>query len=133
VLYLAKNRRTGCWEHGSARRSDGHADIRHPTPVRSGFADDPEQLFAAGWTASSDGTMARAALRVKVVLSDNSAIDATVDLYVVDGAYVLQAHLDASLADMPPELAAMLAAMADPRGRNSKAIRGAIDLTIDMV
>jgi lipoyl-dependent peroxiredoxin len=133
VLYLAKSRTTGCWEHGSARRSDGHIDIRHATPGRSGISDDPEQMFAAGWTVSFDGTMARASLKVKVILSDNSAIDATVDLHIVDDAYVLQARLNASILDMPPELARMLANMTHRRGPYSKAIRGTIDVTIDMV
>ncbi len=132
VLYLAKSRATGCWEHGSARRSGGDVDIRHATPVRGGFSDDPEQLFAAGWAASCDATMARAALKVKIILSDHTAIDATVELHIVDGAYALQGRLNARLLDMPPELARILADMAQLRGPYSQAIRGAIDVTIDM-
>jgi organic hydroperoxide reductase OsmC/OhrA len=133
VMYLAKSRTTGIWEHGSARRSGGHVDITPSALGRNDFSADPEQLFAAGWTTSFDGTMARAALKVKVVLSDNTAIDAIVDLYLVDGAYFLQARLNASLSDMPPEVARILADMDRPKGLYSKAIRGNIDVTIDMV
>ena len=133
VLYLAKSRTTGRWEYGSARRSDGYVDIRHPTPLHNGFSEDPEQMFAAGWTVAFDGTMARAALKVKVILSDSTAIDATVELHVIDDAYVLRARLNASLLDMPPELARMLAGMTHLREPYSKSIRGTIDVTIDMV
>jgi len=133
VLYLAKSRETGCWEHGCARRADGRVEIGHGPPVGHGFSADPEQLFAAGWSASFDGTAALAALKVKVVLSDDTAIDATVDLCVVDGAYFLQARLNASLANMLPEVARVLAEIAQPRGPYPKAIRGNIDVSIDMV
>ena len=133
VLHLAKNRKTGRWEHGYARRSDDHVDIIHSTPRRGCFSTDPEQLFAAGWAASFDGTMALAAIKVKVVLSDNSTIDAAIDLYLVDGAYFVQARLNACLMDMPPEVALMLADMAHLSGPHSKAIRGDIDVEINLV
>ncbi len=133
VLYLAKSRATGCWEHGSARRADGRVDIEHGRPGGQGFSADPEQLFAAGWSASFDGKEALAVLKVKVVLSDNTAIDATVDLCLVDGAYFLRARLNASLANMLPDVARMLADVARPRGPYSKAISGNIDVSIDMV
>ena len=58
VLYLAKSRETGCWEYGSGRRSDGHIDIKHSMSGCAGFSTDPEQSFAAGWSASFDGAVA---------------------------------------------------------------------------
>jgi organic hydroperoxide reductase OsmC/OhrA len=133
VLYLAKSRTTGRWEQGSARRLDGQIEIRQSTLDRDGFSADPEQLFAAGWTTSFDGTMARAALKMKAILSESTSIDATVDLYLVDGGYFLRARLDASLLDIPPEIARILAGMAEQRGSSPKTIRGHIDVTIDMV
>jgi len=133
VLYLAKSRTSGCWEHGSARRSDGRVDIEPATPGRHGFSADPQQLFAAGWSVSFDGTMALGVLKVKVMLSDTTAIDATVDLCLVDGAYFLRARLDASLLDMPPEVSRLLAEMPHRSGPYSQAIRGDIDVSIRLV
>lgn len=132
VLYLAKNPTTGCWEHGSARRTEGRVDVQYSKLERDAFSADPEQLFAAGWTASFDGTMAFAAFKVKVVLSRCAAIDATVDLYLVDGEYFLKARLNASLADMPPEIAYILGSVAEQGGSRSKPIRGGIEVIVDM-
>jgi organic hydroperoxide reductase OsmC/OhrA len=108
-------------------------DIAHALPGGLGFSADPEQIFAAGWSASFDSTQALAALKVKLVLSDETAIDATVDLCLFDAAYFLQARLNATLANVLPEVAHMLADVAQARGPYPKAIRGNIDLSIDMV
>jgi hypothetical protein len=70
---------------------------------------------------------------VKIMLSDNIAIDATVDLYVVDGAYVLQASPRRQSFGYAAGTRPHACGHGPPWGPYSKAIRGAIDLTIDMV
>ncbi|TIQ73685.1 MAG: peroxiredoxin, partial [Mesorhizobium sp.] len=49
-LYTAKVHTTGGREGGS-RSSDGRLDIRLSTPGGAGSGTNPEQLFAAGWSA----------------------------------------------------------------------------------
>jgi organic hydroperoxide reductase OsmC/OhrA len=51
LLYTAKTHTTGGREHGIARSSDGHLDIKLSTPGTDGVGTNPEQLFAAGWSA----------------------------------------------------------------------------------
>lgn len=53
LLYTAKTHTTGGREHGVSRSSDGHLDIRLSTPGGAGIGTNPEQLFAAGWSACS--------------------------------------------------------------------------------
>lgn len=133
VLYLAKSRTARGWEHGSARRSGSHVDVRHSMIGCNDFLADPEQLLAVGWTASIDDGIVRAALKMKVVLSDNTAIDGTLDLCLFDGEYFLRARLDASLSDMSPEFVRILAEIAHQSEAHSKVMRGNIDVSIDWV
>ena len=51
VLYTAKTHTTGGRENGASRSSDGRLDIRLSTPGGPGSGTNPEQLFAAGWSA----------------------------------------------------------------------------------
>src|SRR5580692_10192204 len=51
VLYTAKVHTTGGRNGGTSRSSDGHLDIKHSTPGTGGSGTNPEQLFAAGWSA----------------------------------------------------------------------------------
>jgi osmotically inducible protein OsmC len=51
VVYTAKTHTTGGREHGAARSSDGRLDIKLSIPGAAGTGTNPEQLFAAGWSA----------------------------------------------------------------------------------
>jgi hypothetical protein len=51
VLYTAKTHTTGGHENGVSRSSDGLLDIRLSTPGSVRIGTNPEQLFAAGWSA----------------------------------------------------------------------------------
>src|ERR1700733_3680777 len=80
VLYTAQTHTTGGREHGVAKSSDGHLDIKLSTPGTDGIGTNPEQLFAAGWSACFEGAMGIAARKRGVTLQDDSAIDAEIDL-----------------------------------------------------
>ncbi len=79
VLYTAKTHTTGGRE-GASRSSDGRLDVKLSRPGATGNGTNPEQLFAAGWSACFEGAMGLAALKRKVSLPADLAIDAEVDL-----------------------------------------------------
>ncbi len=108
VLYTAKTHTTGGREHGSSRSSDGRLDIKLSTPGTVGSGTNPEQLFAAGWSACFEGAMGLAARKMKIALPADLAIDAEVDLCLNDGGYFLQARLNVSLPGVEGEVAQVL-------------------------
>ncbi len=97
VLYTAKVHTTGGRDGGASRSSDGRLDIKHSLPGGPGSGTNPEQLFAAGWSACFEGAMGLAARKMKVTLPPDMAIDAEVDLCLGDDGYSLQARLNVSL------------------------------------
>jgi lipoyl-dependent peroxiredoxin len=100
VLYKAQIHTTGGREHGVSRSSDGRLDIRLSTPGTKGSGTNPEQLFAAGWSACFEGAMAIAARQKGVILPDDTAIDAEVDLCNDAGEYYLQARFNITIPGM---------------------------------
>lgn len=60
LLHTAKTRTTG-GRDGAYRCSDGRLDVTLSSPVTSGTWANPEQLFAAGWSACFIGAMGVAA------------------------------------------------------------------------
>jgi len=133
VLYTAKTHTTGGREHGASRSSDGRLDIKLSTPGAAGIGTNPEQLFAAGWSACFEGAMGLAARKMKVALPADMAIDAEVDLCLIDGAYFLQARLNVSLPGLPHDIAHALADTAHQTCPYSKAVRNNIDVVIKLV
>ena len=133
VLYTAQSHTTGGRENGISRSSDGRLDIRLSIPGSAGAGTNPEQLFAAGWSACFEGAMALAARKMKIALPADMAIDAEVDLCLNDGAYSLQARLNISLPGLDPETAQTLVDAAHRTCPYSKAVRGNIPVTINLV
>ena len=133
VLYTARTHTTGGREHGVSRSSDGRLDIRLSTPGTAGSGTNPEQLFAAGWSACFEGAMGIAARKMRVTVPDDMAIDAEVDLNLADGGYFLRARLNISLPGLPRDVAQALADTAHQTCPYSKAIRGNVDVTINVV
>ena len=56
VLYTAKVHTTG-GRDGASRSDDGRLDIKHSAPGSAAAGTNPEQLFAAGWSACFEGAM----------------------------------------------------------------------------
>ena len=133
VLYTAKTRTTGGREHGAARSSDGRLDIKLSTPGTAGIGTNPEQLFAAGWSACFEGAMALAARQMKVSLPADTAIDAEVDLCLANGAYLLRARLNVSLPGLPRDAAQALTDSAHQICPYSKATRGNVEVAINLL
>jgi Ohr subfamily peroxiredoxin len=133
TLYTARTHTTGARENGRARSSDGQLDIRLSTPGADRPGTNPEQLFAAGWSACFEGAMGIAARRMKVSLPSELAIDAEVDLCLKDGEYFLRARLNVSLPGIAQDVARPLIDAAHQTCPYSKAIHGNVDVTINLV
>jgi osmotically inducible protein OsmC len=132
VLYTAKVHTTG-GRDGASRSSDGRLDVRLSTPGTPGTGTNPEQLFAAGWSACFESAMRLAAREMKITLPADLAIDAEVDLNITDGAYFLRARLNISLPGLEREVAQALADAGHQTCPYSKATRGNIDVAINLV
>jgi lipoyl-dependent peroxiredoxin len=132
VLYTGKTHTTG-GRDGVSRSTDGHLDIKLSPPGGAGVGTNPEQLFAAGWSACFIGAIGLAAGRAKVALPADLAIDAEVDLGFTNGSYDLQARLNVSLPGMDRDLAQALVDAAHQTCPYSKAIRNNVNVEINLV
>lgn len=132
VLYTAKTHTSG-GRDGTSRSEDGRLDIKLSSPGTSGGGTNPEQLFAAGWSACYIGAMKLVASQMKVVLPVNLAVDAEVDLGTNAGGYQLQARLNVSLPGLDREVARAIVDGAHQACPYSKATRGNIDVEINLV
>jgi Ohr subfamily peroxiredoxin len=133
VLHTAKTHTTGGREHGVSRSSDGHLDVRLSTPGSARIGTNPEQLFAAGWSACFESAIMLAAHNRKIVLPADPAIDAEVDLHLGDGGYFLSTRLNVSLPGLARDVAQSLLDEANRICPYSKATRGNIDVAINLV
>ncbi|KAF1003094.1 MAG: Organic hydroperoxide resistance protein OhrB [Luteibacter sp.] len=129
VLYTGKTHTTG-GRDGNARSSDGRLDIKLSAPGSTGAGTNPEQLFAAGWSACFIGAMGLAARERKIALPTDTAVDAEVDLGHGDNGYSLRAHLVVSLPGLDRETAEALVHAAHGTCPYSKATRGNIDVEL---
>ncbi|WP_293311730.1 organic hydroperoxide resistance protein [Pedobacter sp. UBA5917] len=132
VLYTGKTHTTG-GRDGSSKSSDGRLDISLSSPGSNGAGTNPEQLFAAGWSACFIGAIGLAAAKNKITLPADLAVDTEVDLCLTDGAYSLQARLNVSLPGLSPEIARLLTDAAHQTCPYSKATRGNINVEINLV
>ena len=133
VLYTGKTHTTGGRDGGSSKSDDGRIDIALTTPGKKGDGTNPEQLFAAGWSACFLSAIRLAAGKMKVTVPSESAVDAEVDLSTnSDGAF-LQARLNVSLPGMDREVGKALIESAHQTCPYSRASRGNINVTITLV
>jgi Ohr subfamily peroxiredoxin len=132
VLFTGKTHTTG-GRDGESRSSDGRLIIKLSTPGTAGVGTNPEQLFAAGWSACFEGAMGLAARKMKVTLPAETAIDAEVDLCTAGSGYFLQARLNVDLPGVDREIAKSLVEAAHQTCPYSKLTRGNISVTINLV
>lgn len=132
VLYTAQTHVTG-GRDGAARSSDGKLDVRLSPPGSAAPGTNPEQLFAAGWSACFIGAIGLAARAQGVTLPADVAVDAEVDLAKAGEAYLLRARLNVSLPGLEKTIAQSLVEAAHQTCPYSKATRGNIDVTLTIV
>lgn len=132
VLYTAKTHTTGGRE-GAARSSDGQLDVKLSRPGSNVPGTNPEQLFAAGWSACFEGAMNLAARKKKIALPADLFIDAEVDLGTTNEAYFLQARLNVSLPGLDRDVAQALVEEAHQNCPYSKLSRGNINVELNLI
>ncbi|QHE92625.1 organic hydroperoxide resistance protein [Pandoraea fibrosis] len=133
VLYTGRTHTTSGGRDGTARSSDGRLNIALSSPGTGGTGTNPEQLFAAGWSACFIGAMGLAAQASKVALPEDLSVDAEVDLGRLNDGYALQARLFVNLPGVPRDVAQSLVDAAHATCPYSKMTRGNIGVTITLV
>jgi osmotically inducible protein OsmC len=129
LLYTGKTHTTG-GRDGFSKSTDGQLDIKLSPPGSTKAGTNPEQLFAAGWSACFLGAIGIAAGKRQIKLPEGTAVDAEVDLGTAEGGYFLQARLNVSLPGIQPALAQSLLEEAHQTCPYSKATRGNINVEL---
>lgn len=133
VLYTAQATSTGGRE-GTSQSNDGRLKVTLSTPKNLGGNDgpgtNPEQLFAAGYSACFIGALKVVAAQSKVVLPADLAIVADVGIGPIPQGFGIQAQLNVHLKGMPLEQAQDLVNKAHQVCPYSNATRGNIEVKI---
>jgi osmotically inducible protein OsmC len=132
TFYTAKTHTTG-GRDGASRTSDGRLDVKLSSPGASGNGTNPEQLFAAGWSACFLSAIELVAGKKEIALPADRAVDAEVDLRLTEGSYSLAARLNVSLPGLEREVAQSLVDAAHQICPYSKATRGNIDVATTVI
>ena len=105
MRYTAKTHTSGGRRGGVSSSDDGRLDVKFSAPGVLGTGTNPEQLFAAGWSACFISAMGVVARRMKVTLPTDVAVDAEIDLCNSGDVYFLRARLNVSLPGLEREVA----------------------------
>jgi Ohr subfamily peroxiredoxin len=136
VLYTAHAKSTGGRE-GRAVSSDGVLDVNLTTPKELGgngaVGTNPEQLFAAGYSACFIGAMKFVGGRDKIAVPADVSIDASVGIGPIPNGFGIQVAMKISLPGLDRETAEKLVQAAHIVCPYSNATRGNIDVTLTVV
>lgn len=132
VLYTAEATATG-GRDGRAVTSDGKLDVALALPKEmggNGAGTNPEQLFAAGYSACFLGALKFVAAREKVTLPADAQITGKVGIGPLPTGFGIQAELTISLPGLDRDAAQKLVDAAHIVCPYSNATRGNIDVTL---
>ena len=132
ILHSGKIHTTG-GRDGVARSEDGRLDVTLSPPGAPGAGTNPEQLFAACWSACFIGALRQAAHARKIGFPADASVVAEVDLGHGEQGFFLQARLSVCLPELDPPVAQQLIDAAHQNCPYSKATRGNIDVAIRLV
>ncbi len=122
---------------GHARSEDGRVDVKLSTPKELGGAggegSNPEQLFAAGYSACFIGALKVAGQQLKVKVPDDVAVTATVGIGPrAAGGFGITTELTVSLPGIEREQAETLVETAHQICPYSNATRGNVDVGLTL-
>ena len=136
VMYRANAKATG-GRDGRAVSSDGALDVKLSTPKElggaGGVASNPEQLFAAGYSACFVGALKFVGNRDKIAVPADVTVDATVGIGPIPTGFGIEVALNISLPGLERSVAEDLIARAHIVCPYSNATRGNIDVTLKLV
>ena len=136
VLYTANATSTGGRE-GTSRSDDGALDVKLSTPKGlggpGGPGTNPEQLFAAGYSACFIGAMKHVAMMQKIPLPADTSIAADVGIGPIPQGFGIQVALHVKIPGMDKEAAKKLVEAAHRVCPYSNATRGNIEVALDVV
>lgn len=136
VLYTAQATSTG-GRDGASKSNDGRLEVSLSTPKELGGAGgagtNPEQLFAAGYSACFIGAMKFVAMKEKITLPQDLAITASVGIGPIPQGFGIKANLQVSLPGMDKSAAQGLVEKAHQVCPYSNATRGNIEVTLEVV
>ena len=136
VLYRAHAEATG-GRDGRAVVPESKLDFKLTTPRELGGAGgegtNPEQLFAAGYSACFLGAMKFVASQNKIAIPTDVSIDGSVGIGMIPTGMGIEVELKISLPGMPREAAQSLVDKAHVVCPYSNATRGNIDVTLTLV
>lgn len=134
VVYQAHASATG-GRDGSVKSSDGLLDVKLTVPKEMGGAGggvNPEQLFAAGYSACFIGAMKFVASTQKLAIPADASIDATVGIGQIPAGFGIEVQMVVSLPGMEREAALALINKAHEVCPYSNATRGNIEVTLTL-
>jgi Ohr subfamily peroxiredoxin len=136
ILYTAKSTATG-GRDGRAVSSDQVLNVALATPRELGGAGgagtNPEQLFAAGYSACFLSALKLVAGKQKVALPADSSITGSVGIGPAAVGFALKVQLDISVPGLPREQVEEFVKQAHQVCPYSNATRGNIDVTLVVV
>ncbi|AHB05109.1 MULTISPECIES: organic hydroperoxide resistance protein [Pandoraea] len=136
VLYTAHATATG-GRDGRAVSSDGVLDVKLVVPKEMGGpgvgGTNPEQLFAAGYSACFLGALKFVAGKEKIALPAETKIDGSVGIGQIPTGFGIQAELKISVPGVDRKVVEDLVQKAHIVCPYSNATRGNIDVTLTVV
>lgn len=130
IVYQAKATATG-GRDGRAQSSDGHLDVKLAAPKEmggTGDATNPEQLFAAGYSACFLGAMKFVANRDKLSIPADASVTGEVGIGPIPGGFGLDVDLTITLPGLDRAEAEKLVEAAHEVCPYSNATRGNVEV-----
>jgi lipoyl-dependent peroxiredoxin len=129
VLYTAKAHTTG-GRDGASRTEDGRLEVKLSPPGKGGDGTNPEQLFAAGYSACFIGALKAVATKMNVTLPQDLSVDTEVDLGTVPDAFGIAVRMTVNLPGLDRESGQKVIDAAHRVCPYSNATRGNVDVQI---
>ncbi|MET3666986.1 organic hydroperoxide resistance protein [Caulobacter sp. 1776] len=133
AIYTAHAHAVG-GRNGTAKSDDGHLDVKLAFPKSmggDGNGTNPEQLFAAGYSACFLGALGLVARNQGVKLGEHS-LDAEVDLIKDETSFHVGVRLKLNAPELDRETAEKLLRAAHEVCPYSKATRGNVDVALEV-
>lgn len=134
ILYTAVATSTGGGREGRSTSADGRLDLQLNVPKElggnGGPGTNPEQLFAAGYSACFLGALRFVAGKEKVKVPDTATVTADVGIGPKGEGFGLAVKLEVALPGLEQGVADALVAKAHATCPYSNATRGNIDVAL---